>query len=416
VSFLKIRYFGPVWNISNHSKFNSKAAISQAVCSLTSFFSAALGPFVLTGNTFQKWTIYTTGFFLIQSLQRTLYLENHLLESHQKKSHKYWHASYWIPSLIFVLPVVNLIFLNYKFSLTDFILIIGFSFALLQDRYRYLYLSNDPRKSLFGDLVWFFSSFLIMLISVVFKDLNLSFSFLLQLCVGPFLGFLFLIIGSKKIELHKIGIDSLNDLDKKYLQYVRTQFLFGLIVTFLFSAYVVKYLSVNELKTYRIIQTVISPYQSISVIISTSILATSYILNSFNNLFSILRFSCRLLIIQIPFSVIILVLNAKLSHQITINHIALPDTMFLAISLLGPMFMLSSTPLSAFMRKNRMGEEILISGIAGSISLLLLTGSLPVSSSILVILVSASLAPIFTVTISFILTAIKIKKGTLHGK
>ena len=392
--------------LDSHSRgrrrFNSGAGFSQSICALTSFLSSALGPFALDGISFSKWIIYTTGYFLILSFQRTIYLENHLLDD---ASQKYWNASYWVPILIFFLPFINYFTLGYEFSEIDILFLFGFVFALIQDRYRYLYLTENSVISLTGDFFWLVSSGAILLVGLVFYPNQLSSFFLLQIIVGPVLGTLPLAIRAKSLQTYFFERSHLQNSESKYLGYVRAQFILGSVIAMIFSLIVVRFLPVEQLKSYKVIQTMISPYQSIANILAVSIFAKRVRKTDSKSLFSVLKFSGNLLLAQIVFSgVLIGIYESFKNRSILGNESLFPSSTYLAIALIGPILMLSAIPLSAYMRSKRMGREIFISGTAGSISIVLLAYVCNMASNLFGILISVSVSTALTVFLSIVLT------------
>ncbi len=402
------------WISPIRNRLNSRAGISQAICALTSLLSSAVGPFALEGLSFTKWILYTTGFFLIQSFQRSIYLDNHLLDNAGMQSRRYWDASSWTPFLILSVPLINFFALGYKLTSLDLLLILSFYLSLLQDRFRYLFLAENPKIPLIADLLWLLSSAVFLLTPIVLSSIYLADVFLIQMFVCPALGIIPLLLKARNLKQHKAKLYKLDSATSKYLGYIRFQFVFGAIVAMFFSVYVVKHLSIEELKMYKIIQTIISPYQSFANILGISIYASRLEKSLSNEFLSVMKFCRHLFLLQVFCSVINMVLYHIFRNYIQVwFSFSLPEISLLGVALIGPISMLSAIPLSAFMRRNRMGREILISGLMGSLFLILLISNFNLDSNLFGILFTLSASAFLTVVMSFLLTAIKTRNGRI---
>jgi hypothetical protein len=267
---------------------------------------------------------------------------------------------------------------------------------------------------LIADLLWLLSSAVFLVTPILLSNIYLADVFLIQMFVCPALGIIPLLLKARILKQHKAKLYKLDSATSKYLGYIRFQFVFGAIVAMFFSVYVVKHLSMEELKMYKIIQTIISPYQSFANILGISIYA-SRLEKSLNNEFlSVIKFCRHLFLLQIFCSVITMAMYPIVRNYIQVwFSFTLPEISLLIVALVGPISMLSAIPLSAFMRRNRMGREILISGLMGSLILILLISNFNLVSNLLGILFTLSASAFLTVVMSFLLTAIKTRNGRI---
>lgn len=402
----------PSWLSSVLARFNSQAAFSQAACALTSFLSSGFGPFALEDTHFKKWILYTTGYFLIQSFQRSIYLENHLLDHSRVSSRLYWDSSFWIPLLILVVPLINFFTIDISFGYEDLLFVSSFFIALHQDRFRYLFLRENPKIALNADLIWLVSSAFLLLLSVLFSPSRINEFFLIQLGICPVLGLVPLIIRAKSCGWEKKQKRKLKKPFTKYLVYLRIQFVSGAIIAMVFAIIIVKYLPTDQLKDFKIVQTVISPYQSFANILAISIFAGQIENSTKHGFFSVIKFCRNLFVFLVFCSMMTLACYDLFWRQIQILFsFTLPEVSTLLIALIGPIIMLSAIPLSAYMRRNRMGEQILVAGFMGSFALIVLSSNSELVSNVSGVFWILSISMVSTVLASLFLSFMKVKKG-----
>ena len=391
--------------------FNSLASISQLICALTSFYGSLCGPFFLNTTTFRKWVIYNTGYFLIQSFQRNIYLENHLL-SGSENSRKFWQASRLIPFLTFLLPLISVFLLNLRFSFVDIVMIAGFLLALFQDRFRYLFLSLRPKVAISGDSTWLTTSLLLTIFGLIFTRKHLEDIFLLQIVIGPLLGLIPLLAKSAALGYFDQKKESLGKENTSYLNYLRIQFYIGSLVSLAVSITIVKYLSVIDLKTFKIIQTLLSPYQSLGAILYVAVYSNRQRSTSEFSYKNVMRVSKKLLIAPIlvvaTFHLVFFLIKVHFSK----SYWFIPNIDDLGIALVGPILMSSFIPIGAYLRRNLLGKEILAGGLAGSITYLSLLYLFNYSKTIFGIFFSTSTAAV----VSIILNVLFARRDSLQMK
>lgn len=382
------------------SNFNIGASLSQAICSISTLYVSFCGPFFLDSTAFKKWMLYTTAFFMIQSYQRNIYLENHLLRKDEDSFH-YWLACRFLPLSYLILPLIIGVVSNFRISIFDIGMTSGYLIALVQDRYRYLFLSVKPRLVIQSDGSTMFTTlFISMLGVIIFRD-NLEEIFLLQLLLSPMIGLILLCRNSLAIPEKKSNKQHTIKTSRGYLNFLRTQYIAGSSISLMALMVLVDSLGVEQLKSLKMIQNFISPYQGLSVILLVAIYANKNSQENRDRYKTSLRLSKKLFLSQ-ALAVPVFALGCLLiSSRFFESNWFILDMKSLSVGLAGTVLMVCSMPISAYLRTNNLGKEILIGGLLGSLAYVVLLFGLNFSKSIFGFFLSTSISIFVTVTLNF---------------
>lgn len=394
------RFTFRIKNSITSSNFNMGASLSQAICSISTLYVSFCGPFFLDSTAFKKWMLYTTAFYMIQSYQRNIYLENHLLRK-DEDSFYYWLACRLIPLSYLSLPLITGVVFNFRVSMFDLGMTSGYLIALVQDRYRYLFLSAKPRLVIQADgLAMFTTLFISMIGVVIFRD-NLEKIFLLQLLLSPMIGLIPLFQSSLAIPERKTNKQHKIKASRGYLNFLRAQYIGGSSISFMALMVLVNSLGVEQLKSLKMIQNFISPYQGLSVILLIAIYANKNSQENRNRYKSSIGLSKKLFLSQ-TLAVPVFVLGCFLvSSRFLESNWFILDIKSLSVGLAGTVLMVCAMPISAYLRTNSLGKEILIAGLLGSLVYVGLLFGLNFSKSIFGFFLSMSIGIFVTVMLNF---------------
>jgi len=276
----------------------------------------------------------------------------------------------------------------------------GFLMSIIQDRYRYLHLSKTPKIAITGDFTWLVSIISILIFGFFLFPDHLESVFILQLFVGPILGLIPLIWKSNKNHFNSRDSHGIKPLNVSYLNFLRFQFYIGSIVSFAVSTNIVRYLSVEDLKTFKIIQTFLSPYQSLGSVLYVAIYANKKEKLADFTYRNMIRLSKKLLLVQLFIATSFFLLYAIFLYQFPNHYWFFPDLQSLIVSLIGPIIMVGFIPIGAYLRRNCMGRQILLAGLSGSLSYLILLFPLHLSRTILGIFFSTSSSIAITIILN----------------
>lgn len=386
-------------NSISYSNFNLRASLSQTMCSISTLYVSFCGPFFLDSTAFKKWMVYTTAFFMIQSYQRNIYLENHLLRKNED-FFGYWIACRFLPLSYLVVPLVIGIVFNFRMSFFDFGMTCGYLISLIQDRYRYLFLTAKPRLVNQVDGLSLFTTLVISFLGVVFFRDSLEKIFMLQLLFSPIIGLIPLIRNALVILEKNCSNNYQVNSAKTYLNFLRTQYITGSAISMTALIVLVNSLGVEQLKTLKIIQNFISPYQGLSVILLVAIYANKNSEENRNKFETLLQLSKNLFLSQI-LAVPIYILGCFLiSSRLFESNLFSFDIKSLSIGLVGTVLMVCSMPISAYLRTHTLGKEILIAGLLGSFTYVALLFGLNLSQTIYGFFLSTSVGIFITVMLN----------------
>lgn len=294
----------------NIGKIASERApfLSQLISSATSLLGSVIALAALHGSDLKKWFLYVGTSMALQGVIRATLLETDLLlYGHVTKKNRSW--SLLCSLLPFTLLLVVHLILDMKLSLLDLILVITSVLSLVQDKLRYELVRNDRLGVVLADATWCFLS-IIGLLLVMTPVRHSPLTIYAILFFGPSISSVYLHSRRKLMSPQ-----SMNPELKNVRRYIILQNLSILMFTFFTNLILTKYLSGELFYQFRLIQTVVSPIQSIGLAIWFSkIVHFDKDLKEYTQIF---RKSRRLIIFAISYLFIFLlfILNGK-SHSI----------------------------------------------------------------------------------------------------
>jgi hypothetical protein len=264
-----------------------------------------------------------------------------------------------------------------------------------------LFLSAKPRLVIQADgLAMFTTLFISMIGVVIFRD-NLEKIFLLQLLLSPMIGLIPLFQSSLAIPERKTNKQHKIKASRGYLNFLRAQYIGGSSISFMALMVLVNSLGVEQLKSLKMIQNFISPYQGLSVILLIAIYANKNSQENRNRYKSSIGLSKKLFLSQ-TLAVPVFVLGCFLvSSRFLESNWFILDIKSLSVGLAGTVLMVCAMPISAYLRTNSLGKEILIAGLLGSLVYVGLLFGLNFSKSIFGFFLSMSIGIFVTVMLNF---------------
>jgi hypothetical protein len=186
-----------------------------------------------------------------------------------------------------------------------------------------------------------------------------------------------------------------------YLNFLRAQYIGGSSISFMALMVLVNSLGVEQLKSLKMIQNFISPYQGLSVILLIAIYANKNSQENRNRYKSSIGLSKKLFLSQ-TLAVPVFVLGCFLvSSRFLESNWFILDIKSLSVGLAGTVLMVCAMPISAYLRTNSLGKEILIAGLLGSLVYVGLLFGLNFSKSIFGFFLSMSIGIFVTVMLNF---------------
>lgn len=266
---------------------------SQGISSASNFLNALGCIWILDGEIFKEWLIYSGSTFAVQGILRSTLLEPDL---HHKKglsprTVRKLRVLCFLPCSL--VPIVALVTQS-PVHFSDFAIVLFCIFSLAEDGLRYNNLGKSPIIAFKADLIWFLFAVTPVLMFVAGANISES-QFLSFSVFGPVSSFLFLM---RKNQIT-------NGLENNYFKSVDRLYLFLgstvlTISTITFTTIIARFESEAWLREWRTVVLLISPIQAFSSILWLKNLIESSRLESLESTLKSMRSG---LIRAIPFLV-----------------------------------------------------------------------------------------------------------------
>jgi hypothetical protein len=234
---------------------------SQAVSSASNFVMAAFAIVSFEHSDFLKWCIFSVSTLALQGCLRNIFLESEfaIYGTVRKRNLQICICTSFL-FVIFLVFVSNTI-LNSDFSDVDLFLALYSFSLLLEDFYRYKFLKIKPKVTLLVDVAILIAACILLIGYFTWLDFTIvqALSIMIGVQFTSFAIFLF--------STHEKFIESAERRDYYRESFLSIQSLTNLVSMVGANFLLVKFLSIDQLRDFRLIQLSISPLQSLSLIL-----------------------------------------------------------------------------------------------------------------------------------------------------
>jgi positive regulator of sigma E activity len=280
----------------------------------------------------------------------------------------------------------------------DFILTIGISISILQDRYRYLFLATEPKYAVKSDLVWLLASLITIGFGYLLIRTYMEEIYLLQFVASPALGFILLKHWSKGLTQDNNSNAIISSPTRLYVRKISIAVYVSSLTSLLITSTLSRTLNLLDLKGLRLIQTFQSPLQSVAVIFLVSYYSSRK--NEKSKLES-LNLTKKLALFNLAIALLILTIYQLVRISMEFQEVQFPSPGYLLIALAGTVTISSLMPMGARLRSLKLGGAILTSSLVSSGALIVCLYALNLQKSLKGILISFSLSTVLSAFLTY---------------